>query len=182
MKATGIVRRIDELGRIVIPKEIRRSFKIREGDQLEIFTDRTGEIILKKYSPMGELGTIVQQYIKSLTELTNATILVTDRDQVSAAVGSQKAEYEGKTISTQLEQLQNERKNVFPGSGTKRISLVEGEKPEDRENCTILQIICAGDVTGSVILIPKRGEEITPERELEIAKAVNHFMGSQMEM
>ena len=118
MKATGIVRRIDELGRIAIPKEIRRSFKIREGDQLEIFTDRTGEIILKKYSPMGELGTIVQQYIKSLTELTNATILVTDRDQVSAAVGSQKAEYEGKTISTQLEQLQNERKNVFPGSGT----------------------------------------------------------------
>ena len=71
MKATGIVRRIDDLGRVVVPKEIRRTLRIREGDPLEIFTDREGEIILKKYSPIGELGTFEQQYADSLAQTTD---------------------------------------------------------------------------------------------------------------
>ena len=91
MKATGIVRRIDELGRVVVPKEIRRTLRIREGDPLEIFTDREGEIILKKYSPIGELGMFAQQYAETLAQTSGHTVCITDRDQVIAvAGGSQK--------------------------------------------------------------------------------------------
>ena len=84
MKATGIVRRIDDLGRVVIPKEIRRTLRIREGDPLEIFTDREGEIILKKYSPIGELGTLAKLYAESLAQTLSCTVCITDMDQVVA--------------------------------------------------------------------------------------------------
>ena len=90
MKATGIVRRIDDLGRVVIPKEIRRTLRIREGDPLEIFTDREGEIILKKYSPIGELGTLAKLYAESLSQTMGCTVCITDTDQVVAASGSGK--------------------------------------------------------------------------------------------
>ena len=83
MKATGIVRRIDDLGRVVIPKEIRRTLRIREGDPLEIFTDREGEIILKKYSPIGELGTLAKLYAESLAQTLGCTVCITDTDQVA---------------------------------------------------------------------------------------------------
>lgn len=93
MKATGIVRRIDDLGRVVVPKEIRRTLRIREGDPLEIFTDREGEIILKKYSPIGELGTFAQQYADSLAQTTGYAVFVTDRDSVIACAGGSKKDY-----------------------------------------------------------------------------------------
>ena len=66
MRATGIVRRIDDLGRVVIPKEIRRTMRIREGDPLEIFTDRDGSVILRKYSPIGEIGEFAQEYAEAM--------------------------------------------------------------------------------------------------------------------
>ena len=103
MKATGIVRRIDDLGRVVIPKEIRRTLRIREGDPLEIFTDREGEVILKKYSPIGELGLFAKQYAESLAQTTGLMVCVSDRDTVIAAAGGAKKDYLGKPISKQLE-------------------------------------------------------------------------------
>ena len=102
MKATGIVRRIDDLGRIVVPKEIRRTLRIREGDPLEIFTDREGEIILKKYSPIGELSQFAGEYAESLAQTTGHLVLITDCDHVVTASGTGKKEYEGKPISKQL--------------------------------------------------------------------------------
>ena len=99
MKATGIVRRIDDLGRVVIPKEIRRTLRIREGDPLEIFTDREGEIILKKYSPIGELGTFAKEYADSLGQVAGVMVCICDRDAVIAAAGGAKKEYLGKSIS-----------------------------------------------------------------------------------
>ena len=111
MKATGIVRRIDDLGRIVVPKEIRRTLRIREGDPLEIFTDREGEIILKKYSPIGELGQFAGEYAESLAQTTGYLVLVTDCDHVIAASGSGKKEFEEKPVSRQLEEAISERKN-----------------------------------------------------------------------
>lgn len=90
MKATGIVRRIDDLGRVVIPKEIRRTLRIREGDPLEIFVDRDGEVILKKYSPIGELGDFAKEYAESLFEGTNHVTLITDRDNIIAVAGASK--------------------------------------------------------------------------------------------
>ena len=111
MKATGIVRRIDDLGRVVVPKEIRRTLRIREGDPLEIFTDREGEIILKKYSPIGELGLFAKQYAESLAQTTGHMVCVTDRDAIIATAGGAKKDYHGKSISIQLEQLiQNREK------------------------------------------------------------------------
>ena len=93
MKATGIVRRIDDLGRVVIPKEIRRTMRIREGDPLEIYTDREGEVIFKKYSPIGELGQIAAQYAETLCKTCDLSVVVTDRDEVVAASGVPKKEY-----------------------------------------------------------------------------------------
>ena len=112
MKATGIVRRIDDLGRVVIPKEIRRTMRIREGDPLEIFTDREGEIILKKYSPIGELSQFAGQYAESLAQSTGHLVCITDRDHVIAAAGNGKKEFEGKPISRQLEELIEDRTGI----------------------------------------------------------------------
>ena len=100
MKATGIVRRIDDLGRVVIPKEIRKTLRIKEGTPLEIFTDREGQIILKKYSPIGELNTFAAEYAEALVQTTGLTACITDRDQVVAACGSGSRELEGKEISS----------------------------------------------------------------------------------
>ncbi|HHU74216.1 MAG TPA: AbrB/MazE/SpoVT family DNA-binding domain-containing protein, partial [Clostridiales bacterium] len=113
MKATGIVRRIDDLGRVVVPKEIRRTLRIREGDPLEIFTDREGEIILKKYSPIGELGQFAKQYADALAQSTGHIIAITDKDQFIAVAGSTKKELLSKGISHDLEEVINERENVI---------------------------------------------------------------------
>ena len=111
MKATGIVRRIDDLGRVVIPKEIRRTLRIREGDPLEIFTDREGEIILKKYSPIGELGTLARLYAESLSQTLGCTVCITDMDQVVSASGAGK-----KTCRISLSQ--ERRKNCSRKEGS----------------------------------------------------------------
>lgn len=111
MKATGIVRRIDDLGRVVVPKEIRRTLRIREGDPLEIFTDRQGEIILKKYSPIGELSQFAGQYAESLSQTTGDLVCITDRDHVVAVAGSGKKEYDGKPLSKQMEGIIENRED-----------------------------------------------------------------------
>ena len=98
MKATGIVRRIDELGRIVIPKEIRRTLRIRESDPMEIFTNHEGGIVLKKYSPIGELGDTAQEYVESVANVAKCTVCVADRDRIVAAAGSQSRQYTGKDL------------------------------------------------------------------------------------
>ena len=115
MKATGIVRRIDDLGRIVVPKEIRRTLRLREGTPLEIFTDREGEIILKKYSPMVELTAFAGQYAEAMAQSTGLMVCITDRDQVIAVAGGPKKDILQKNISRQLEQLINERQSVCAG-------------------------------------------------------------------
>ena len=109
MKATGIVRRIDDLGRVVIPKEIRRTLRIREGDPLEIFTAREGEIILKKYSPISELSSFAKEYAESLAVTCGATVCVTDHDQIIAASGAGKKELQDKYVSKQLDRIFKER-------------------------------------------------------------------------
>ena len=111
MRATGIVRRIDDLGRVVIPKEIRRTLRIREGDPLEIYTDSGGEVIFKKYSPMGEMSTFAEQYAEVLNRVTKRPVIITDRDHVVAVSGVSKKEYAERRISDSLEQLIENRKS-----------------------------------------------------------------------
>ena len=116
MKATGIVRRIDDLGRIVIPKEIRRTLRIREADPLEIYTDREGEIILKKYSPIGEMGTFAKQYAESMAQVSGHIAMIADRDQFIAVSGGMKNVL-GKSISRDLEEKINNRESVVATKG-----------------------------------------------------------------
>ena len=125
MKATGIVRRIDDLGRVVIPKEIRRTMRIREGDPLEIFTDRDGEVIFKKYSPIGELTSFASQYVDTLNKICSMSVVVTDRDTIIACAGVSKKEYSDKKLTDDFETLMETRSMYIYKNGAPRIHLGE---------------------------------------------------------
>lgn len=181
MKATGIVRRIDDLGRVVIPKEIRRTLRIREGDPLEIFTDREGEIILKKYSPIGELGLFAKQYAESLAQTTGLMVCVADRDAVIAAAGGAKKDYMGKAISQQLEDAIQERENIQAIVGERKFVKIVDEEMEDCYSQTISPILCEGDAIGAVILFSKDPKARMGEVEQKLAFSAAGFLGRQME-
>lgn len=181
MKATGIVRRIDDLGRIVIPKEIRRTLRIREGDPLEIFTDREGEIILKKYSPIGELSQFATQYAESLAQTTGHLVCIADRDHIVAASGTGKKEFDGKPISKQLETLIEERGTVLAGKDSSDFIKVTLDDNGDFSQQAISTIICEGDAIGAVILYDKEEKVKMGETESKLAAAAAGFLGRQME-
>lgn len=181
MKATGIVRRIDDLGRVVVPKEIRRTLRIREGDPLEIFTDREGEIILKKYSPIGELGTFAKQYAESLAQTTGYMICVTDRDAVIATAGGAKKDYYGKSISHQLEQLIQERESLQAVAGERKFVPIIEEEIEGVTAQTICPVISEGDAIGSVIMLGRDQKQKMGEVEQKLAASAAGFLGRQME-
>ena len=113
MKATGIVRRIDDLGRVVVPKEIRRTLRIREGDPMEIFTNHDGEIILKKYSPIGEIEMFAKQYADVMAQVSGQRVLISDRDQIIAVAGGVKKDKIGMAVSSQLEELMSNNRNFL---------------------------------------------------------------------
>ncbi len=181
MKATGITRKIDELGRIVIPKEIRRTLRIREGTPLEIFTEKNGEIILRKYSPMGELVVFAQQYAESLAQTTGMMVCVTDLEQIIAAAGGAKKDYFGKAISEKLEQLMEDRSLIQANPGERGYVPVLRETVEEQYAQTISPIICQGDVIGAVILMGKDLKAKMGELEKKLAYCAAGFLGRQME-
>ena len=181
MKATGIVRRIDELGRVVVPKEIRRTLRIREGDPLEIFTDREGEIILKKYSPIGELGMFAQQYAETLAQTSGHTVCITDRDQVIAVAGGSKKEYLGKNISKELENLIQDRRPLVAKMDDKKFIPVIAEGFGNVPSETISPILCQGDSIGAVALLGKEENPVMGEVEQALAISAAGFLGRQME-
>ena len=181
MKATGIVRRIDDLGRVVIPKEIRRTLRIREGDPLEIFTDREGEIILKKYSPIGELGTFAKEYADSLGQVLGLPVCICDRDTVIAAAGGAKKEYQGKAISPGLERLIENRENQQAETGDKKLVRIVEDDPEEPAAETICPIIAEGDAIGAVLLFTRDPKQKMGETERKLAQAAANFLGRQME-
>lgn len=179
MKATGIVRRIDDLGRVVVPKEIRRTLRIREGDPLEIFTDREGEIILKKYSPIGELGQFAGHYAEALAQTSGCLVCITDRDHVIAVAGSGKKEFEGKPISKQLEGVIEERESYVASQGEKNFRKITLDDREEYVSQAVSTIICQGDAIGAVILAHKDGK--MGDTELKLALTAAGFLGRQME-
>lgn len=181
MKATGITRKIDELGRIVIPKEIRRTLRIREGTPLEIFTEKNGEVILRKYSPMGELVTFAQQYSESLAQTMGTMVCVTDLEQVIAAAGGAKKEYLGKVISDKLQQLIEDRGQNQAQPEERSYVPVTVDDPEERYAQTICPIICQGDVIGAVVLLAKDRKTKMGEIEKKLAYCAAGFLGRQME-
>lgn len=181
MKATGIVRRIDDLGRVVIPKEIRRTLRLREGTPLEIFTDRQGEIILKKYSPMVELGIFAKQYAEAMAQTLGHTVLISDRDQIIAAAGLLKKEMIGQSVSKQLEDMIMYREYTKTGAKDQaRIPITK----EDKSGYTaqiIYPIICEGDAVGAVILFSREEDPDVGETEQKAMACAAAFLGKQME-
>ncbi|MCI9216269.1 stage V sporulation protein T [Lachnospiraceae bacterium 42-17] len=181
MKATGIVRRIDDLGRVVIPKEIRRTLRIREGDPLEIFTDREGEIILKKYSPIGELSVFAKQYAESLSQTMGCLVCVCDMDQIIAAAGSGKKDVQEKYISKSLQKELESRNGILAAKGDKKYVKVIAEQEEDYEYEAITPIICEGDVIGGVLFLSKEEKKKLGDTEEKMAACAAAFLGRQME-
>lgn len=181
MKATGIVRRIDDLGRVVIPKEIRRTLRLREGTPLEIFTDREGEIIFKKYSPMAEMGNCARQYADALAQTLGQTVCIFDRDQIIAASGNQKKEYVGKPISKQMEGVIHNRESVqVMGGGKSAIPLFSGDEG-DYEAQIVCPVICEGDAIGAVALISREERIRFSDIEHKAILCAASFLGRQME-
>lgn len=182
MKATGIVRRIDELGRVVIPKEIRRTLRIREGDPLEIFTDREGQVILKKYSPIGELNEFAQEYCDSLYESTSYTAMISDRDFIIAIAGGSKKEYLDKRISPELEKLIENRSSFSTENDNKPMKITyEDANLEKYSAQVIAPIVMQGDPIGSVILISKEPNVVMGELEVKLTETAAGFLSKQME-
>ena len=178
MKATGIVRRIDDLGRVVIPKEIRRTMRIREGDPLEIYTDTDGEVIFKKYSPIGELSSITAQYSEVLNRSTSLPVVVTDRDTVIACSGISRREIIDRRVSNSLEDLMENRENFVYEKGSQIMKPVEGL---DKAAAVAFPIIGAGDVSGSVILLLGDNGAAPTQTEIKLAQVAASFLGKQME-
>jgi AbrB family transcriptional regulator (stage V sporulation protein T) len=179
MKATGIVRRIDDLGRIVIPKEIRRTLRIREGDALEIFTDSQGDVIFKKYSPVGELSAFATEYADVLNRVAGLPVIVCDRDHVVAAAGVPRKEYLERRTTPELDEYVQSRRTFVDENGEKLLP-VEGV---DRAAEIVCPILASSDVTGSVIVLkPEEGETIPPQEICtKMAQVAAAFLGRHME-
>lgn len=183
MKATGIVRRIDDLGRVVIPKEIRRTMRIREGDPLEIYTDREGEVIFKKYSPIGELAIFAGEYAETLYKTCALSVVICDRDAIIATAGVPRKEYADKMLSEDMEKIIESRNLYVWRDGMDTVNVIA-----DGGNHTVrcaMPILSQGDIVGCVVSLAAndRTEKNAPSAEVEIKliQTAAGFLGRQLE-
>ena len=179
MKATGIVRRIDDLGRVVIPKEIRRTLRIREGDPLEIYTEKDGEVIFKKYSPMGDLQEQAAQICDSMGRSTGHVAAVCDRDTIIAVAGAPKRELMDKHNTAELEQIMEQRKIYRYVGGEGKLRPAEGT--ERFHVGVAAPILSEGDLMGCVMLLLEEQDAPMGEAEQKLVQTVAGFLGRQME-
>ena len=175
MKSTGVIRRIDDLGRIVIPKEIRKNLRMKEGDNLEIYIN-SEDLILKKYSHLKKISDIAQELSDTISTYLDKTVLVTDTDSVIAMTGKNKRKYINKNLSKYLIQC-IQRRQTFIEIVTKKIEFVEGEV----ENCNYLlsTIIANSEVVGSIVIFSN--EEKLVEEEFKIANIAASFIAKYLE-
>ena len=179
MKATGIVRRVDDLGRIVIPKEIRRTLKIREGDPLEIYTEKDGGVIFRKYSPMGELQDIAAQICESIGANTGRIAAVSDRDSIIALSGAPRRELMDKPNSRELDRIMEGRKSYRYERGGTRFKATESS---DKYHLGVAApILSQGDLMGCVMLLMNEEEGPMAAEDQRLAQTVAGFLGKQME-
>lgn len=181
MKATGIVRRIDDLGRVVIPKEIRKTMRLREGAPLEIYTDKDGEIIFKKYSPIGELSNYVGVFSEIINKSTGKTVAVADKDMVIAVAGSHKKELIEKKISRDLETIADERRNYIYKIGDKRVSVAEEDDGNGLYAGIVCPILVEGDVMGSIVLLLDDNGAAPSDTEVKILTTSTQLLARQLE-
>ena len=180
MKATGIVRRIDDLGRVVIPKEIRRTMRIREGDPLEIYTSNDGEVIFKKYSAISEMSENASHVAEIMHKLADCPVVIFDRDHVVAVAGVSRKEFNERRVSPLLEELM-ERRRSFYSSSDDRVNGFYPAEGVDKAAIACMPIISSGDVTGAVAFM--EGENPSPVTELQksLISAAAMFLGKQIE-
>lgn len=177
MKATGIVRRIDDLGRIVIPKEIRRTLRIHEGDPLEIYTESDGTVIFKKYSPIGELSEFASQYAETLNKSTGLLTCITDKDSVIAVSGSGRKELKEKKLSDELEKIM-EKKTMFFSPNGDRVKIIDDN--DKFKAGVVAPIVHDGDPVGTVIFIAEPEQDMN-EVEQKLAETAAGFLGKALE-
>ena len=178
MKATGIVRRIDDLGRVVIPKEIRRTMRIREGDPLEIYTASDGEVIFKKYSPIGEISTFASQYADVLFKNSHLPILISDRDRVIAVSGTSRKDFLNKHISDELGELIENRDSYIASPNIKALYPLESSQ---KEAGIAFPIIGGGDISGAVIMLLNEDGSMPTESQINVVSVASDFLGKQTE-
>lgn len=179
MKATGMVRRVDDLGRVVIPKEIRRKMRIREGDPLEIYTDSDGGVMFKKYSPVGELSNFAAQSAEVIAKISGLPTLISDRDYVIAAAGVSKREFLERRITPVIEEFMDTRRSfVARDEKTDAIYPVEGV---EHAAVIIYPIIVNGDVYGSVIMLCDGDKKAPSEAEIKLVQSAALIIGKQTE-
>lgn len=181
MRATGIVRRIDDLGRVVVPKEIRRTLRIREGDPLEIFTEQNGAIVLKKYSPIGELSTFAAQYAASMAEASGSLVCVMDRDHIIAAAGTGKKNYDGKPVSPEMGQFIEARGCQVAAVQEASCQKLTLDDTMQYQTQALATIICEGDAIGAVALCSDAEKDRVGELQGKLAQAAAMFLAKQVE-
>ena len=184
MKATGVVRRIDDLGRVVIPKEIRKTLRIKEGDPLEIFTDREGQVILKKYSPIGELSEFATGYAETLAKTTGHIACITDKDTIIAVSGGSKKEFLEQDVSQELEKLMEDKEVYTRKENSDMAMPITKNDTNEKKNKSqiVYPIISNGDTIGTVILMSKDSNTKMNEVEKKVAQSAATFLASQMEI
>ena len=185
MKATGIVRRIDDLGRVVIPKEIRRTLRIRDGDPLEIYVDHEGEVILKKYSPISELGNFAKEYAESLNETLGHIAMIADRDVIIAVAGGNKREFLSKPVGKLLEKALQDRNTIIMNGLENAVDEnLHAIQTDDREYTikaqVIAPIITQGEPIGAVLIVSKDPGVKLGELEIKLAETAAGFLAKQM--
>ncbi|MEG2646031.1 MAG: stage V sporulation T C-terminal domain-containing protein [Clostridia bacterium] len=181
MKATGIVRKIDDLGRVVIPKEIRKNLKIRVGDPLEIFIEENGQIILQKYAPMGDMLDIVTKYAKSLYDTSGFDVCITDKETVIAANGPNKPEYFAREISEHVLKVMNDRA-IWSTNQDSPKNLTVNDDLKSYYAQVIAPIICEGEAIGVVILFSTKSDKKITDSECKLVKSAAVFLATQLEV
>lgn len=178
MKATGIVRRIDDLGRVVIPKEIRRTMRIREGDPLEIYTDSQGEVIFKKYSQASEISLFTSSYADCIYKALSIPVIITDRDKVISGAGISRKEVIDRRITPNLENIMEKRTPFISPNGIECIDAIEGF---EKAASVAFPIISSGDIEGAVVLLKDPQNKKPAEASIKLLQVASAFLGKILE-
>lgn len=176
MKATGIIRRIDELGRIVVPKEIRRNLRIKEGENLEIFVDSNENIVLKKHSLIKKMDDLAQNFTDAIHSFIKHNVIISDNNTILAASGTMKKEYLNKPISVELENKINRREEMIE-KHNKSISIIEDK--QINATYAISPIIVNGDTVGTVMIFSEDKE--VEDIDYKLVQIASKFLTSHLE-
>ena len=179
MKTTGIVRRIDDLGRLVIPKELRKTLRIKEGDPLEIYASED-VLMLKKYSPVVTISSYAQIIADGIQTITEKPCLITDGDTVIYASGNNYKDIIGKNLTNEMEQVLRDRKSIIlnKSDGAKIIAVAENSQI-DAENQIIVPMVAGGDCFGSIVLFDKDKSSRFSSVDVKLLQLGSSFLTAQ---